>query len=200
MLDFKITVPPAAKEIPARLLAEKRAALERGVQRAGQRLVGALKEQSLRGALHGRTGTLSRSWAAGTAVSSHLGITLAVGSPMVYAAILEHGGEIRPVKAKALTIPFAANVEGRERGPLYKTVDALKQAMGSKNVFTLKNGSKAPLIMAKTGKSDRSIKPFFVLAPKATIPAKRYVSIAVENASPKVTAEISNALAASGGK
>jgi len=84
--------------------------------------------------------------------------------------------------------------------PRYSSVDKLKEAMGSKNVFTLKRSGKAPLIMAKTGKSEKSIKPFFVLAAKATIPAKRYVSIAVENASPKVTAAIQNALAAPGGK
>lgn len=193
MLEIKIKIPSSAKGMAKAMLGQKQAQVERGVKRGAQWLVGALREQSLNGALHGRTGTLARSWAAGTAVSSGLGVRLAVGSKLAYAAIHEDGGEILPVKAKALTIPISENMTARGV-PRYSTVAALKQAMGEKNVFTLKRGGKPPLIMAKTGKSDRSIHPFFVLSASVKIPARHYVSIALEAASPLVTKEIKDAL------
>lgn len=198
MGSFAVTINfdmDKAASLSGNMLAAMKKAQQHGVKLAADVIVGALRQTSSQGPLNARTGLLARSWKAGGVNPDADGFSVAIktdaknpppgagitaGSNVPYANIHEEGGVIRPVKAKALTIPIGANTDdGARKGPArYPTVQSLKDAMGAKNVFSFK-GAGSNILWAKKGKTDRSIKPYFLLAKQVRIPASHYVSFAI---------------------
>lgn len=171
-----------------------RAAAAHGLSVAADVVVGELRRQSgfnPAAPLHRRTGTLARSWAHGQADPSaeeqQIEITarakdapqgsgLTVGSPVPYARIQEEGGTVRAKAGGKLTIPIGDNLTGQNKDVRYRSVQALRDALGAKNVFYLKRAGKAPVVMAREGKD---LKAYFVLKDEVELPARKYISIAI---------------------
>ena len=170
-MKVTITLPTGLSEMAPDMVKATQAAASRGLKQGVQIVVGALREASGDGILKRRTGQLAGSWKGGAVESADYGFVAKIGSNMAYAGIQNDGGTIYPVKAKALTIPFAENLTARGV-PRYESVAALKAHFGEKNVFTMKGKN---IIWAKTGKSSRSLKPFFVLAKKSVIKPTHYI-------------------------
>lgn len=194
MGSFQVTIDfdmAKAMSISSHALSALKKGQQKGIKLAADVIVGALRETSSQGPLNARTGLLARSWKAGELNPDADGFSIAIqtkakdpgpadvgivaGSAVPYANIHEEGGEIRPVKASALTIPLKANLTGKGV-PRYPTVATLKDAMGAANVFKLKGKN---IIAYKAGKTDRSIKPMFALVKSVTIPASHYASFAI---------------------
>ncbi len=112
------------------------------------------------------------------------GVRGVVGSPVRYAAIHETGGEIRPTRAKALTIPIAEEAKRRS-------------ARDFPNLFIWKRpgdeGEGSAYLAQPTG--DGGFKLMYQLRSRVFIPARRYVSKAQEVAGPKIVALIGNKVA-----
>lgn len=87
-----------------------------------------------------------------------------IGSNMVYAAMIEFGGPITPVYAKALTVPVHPEAYG-------------KKASDFSNLFMLKREGKPPLLARKNGES---IEALYVLLKKVEIPKQPYLRPALE--------------------
>lgn len=83
-----------------------------------------------------------------------------VGTNVAYGPIHQFGGEIRPKKAKALTIPISEIAKG-------------KRAREFADLFILKREGKAPLLVRRRG-SDR-IEPMYVLMKKVTLPPRPFL-------------------------
>lgn len=215
MLEFKIktNVPPTFFDS---LYGGLKAAAMRGSAQAAQKVLNHLRVASSRGPLSARTGMLQRSWTAGPVTAEQMdsgeavrvvidplaqkdspGGGIKTGSSMPYAAIHEFGGDIKPVKAKALTIPIAANLTAAGV-PRYATAQELKDHFGADKVFLMKREGKAPLLMAQTGA--KTVKPFFVLSKGVKIPARKYVSEALKNAEPEASAALKRAIDTGGGE
>jgi phage gpG-like protein len=175
-MKVEVTFPAEMKEMPAVLLKDLKAAARRGLAQGVQLILKEIRVAAGGEILQRRTGNLARSFY-GTGVEGGEGeYTAHIGSKAIYASIHEDGGTIRPVKAKALAIPFAENLTPRGV-PRYPTPADLKAKFG-KATFLLKRDGKAPLIVAKTGK--KKITPFFVLAKEAKIPATHYLTKSIE--------------------
>lgn len=199
--NFKYKMPEGMSR---RMLQGLKDAARKGTLRAADVLIGELREASSHGPLRGRTGMLARSWAPGPVAedAGDLRITitpkvsardadktgLEVGSSVPYAAIQQAGGIVRPVKAKALTIPAGANLT--ERGvPRYPTVKSLRQALGDKNVFQPKGKD---YIMGLKGRKKAEL--YFVLKQQVKVPASGYITEAVKRARDGATEEIRKAI------
>jgi phage gpG-like protein len=103
-----------------------------------------------------------------------------LGSNKVYAAIHEMGGTIVPKTKKMLAIP-TKYARGRRPADF-------------QNTFVLQAYGKA-IIMQKTGKTDRSIRPLFVLKRSVTIPKRPFLKPALEYIVPQLMENISHAIA-----
>lgn len=174
-----ITFPTEMRDLPKALIADLKKAARRGLAQGTQIVIGALRQASGGEILQRRTGNLARSWYGTGVETEDDGYAARIGSNAIYARIQNDGGTVKPVHAKALTVPIAANLT--DRGvPRYPTAEDLKNKFGEKNVFLLKRAGQAPLLMAKTGKTDRSVKPYFALMTSVKIPASGYIDKTLE--------------------
>jgi len=89
-----------------------------------------------------------------------------ISANTVYAAMQEFGGVIKPVRAKALSIPIHPLAKNKEPGD-FKDL-----------VYIPGRNGKHPILARKSPKG-RSITPMFVLVKRATIPAQPYLRPAV---------------------
>lgn len=184
------------KRFPTRL-AE---ALNKSLAEGMERLVGAVKETAFTGTgqvtLGVRTGLLraSVSWrrhgAQGDLIAA---IGVLSGPATAYARIHEEGGIIRPVNAKALAIPLkdALTPSGRPRFP-----GGPREAQKTHpDMFLMRRRGLPPLLVAYSKESkqrgkgrrvrggaerQRKLYLLFVLVPKVRIPARRWLSSAVQ--------------------
>lgn len=184
MLELRLGIK-TPEGIGDKMLKLVKAAMFAGSKAGGEIVASQLRINSMKGPLFARTGLLGKSWKPGALVEmGEMGAEISIApdeaSKVAYAAIHEEGGRIVPVNAKALTIPTKENMTAA-RVPRYPTVADLKQAMGKENVFKPKGKN---YIALKTGK--KTIKPMFILAASVEIKPTWYVSIAAEEAAPKV--------------
>lgn len=105
-----------------------------------------------------------------------------ISANTIYAAIQELGGDIKPDKAKALTVPIHPDAKG-------------KKASDFNDLTLIKRKNGPPLLVRITGKGKKQrMDIMFVLLTKVTIPSRPYLRPAVyENKSTilKVFAKVS---------
>lgn len=105
-------------------------------------------------------GGLLRSWRVATA-DREAGREVTVQSSHPGAGLLSHGGEVRPVEARALTVPVAP--EARRR--------TAAEFPGAFMVIPKDGGP--PMLGVKTGKD--GFKPLFLLLQRVRIPGRHYL-------------------------
>jgi len=106
-----------------------------------------------------------------------------IGTNVIYARTHEYGATIKPVKAKALTIPT-----GYLRGKLGSGA-VQQRARDFKDTFIMQGYGNA-IIAQKTGKTSKSIKPLFILKNKVKIPKRPFLEPSLERVVPFVTERI----------
>jgi hypothetical protein len=125
------------------------------------------------GILKTRTGQLRRSITGrtfmGRVIKAIVGSGIFGTRPVKYARIQEKGGKVKPVKAKALTIPL----------PGVKGV-----AANYPDAFIIKSRAGNVLLVEKKG--DRGIRPLFVLKKEVTIPASHWLSQSIREMKPEL--------------
>lgn len=90
------------------------------------------------------------------------GLSVTVGTNLVYARIHDQGGVIKPVKAKYLTIPLGN----------------MKRAKKGAGLFFIKSKKGNKLLVRKKGKG---IEPMFLLKDQVTIPKRPYLTNAFKD-------------------
>jgi phage gpG-like protein len=105
---------------------------------------------------------------------------------MIYANIHETGGIIRPTRAKMLTIPLsvAKTPAGVSRFTAREVRDGLTQYSGS----FIRRSKAGNLIIFGT-RGDKVV-PLFILKDQVTVPARRYMSITVDQTKDQVVQDI----------
>lgn len=140
------------------------------------------------GVLNSRTGKLRSS--IGSVVreqdgklAAHIGSGQRTGKPVVYANILEKGGIIRPVNRQWLTIPtqYAKSRAGAGNMRAREVSNGFFQRTKEGTLILYQGGKTKPV-------------PMFVLKKHVTIPAKRYLSLSLEQSQQAVFEELKNAL------
>lgn len=188
-LKVDVTLPAEMKALPGLLLSDLKKAARVGLKQGVQIVLGAVREAAGGEILTRRTGNLARSFYGTGVEPEEGGYAARIGSRAVYARIQEEGGTVRPVKAGALAIPIAANLTPRGV-PRFPSPADLKEAYGANNVFLLKRQGQTPLLMAKTGKTDKSAKPFFALKKSVDVPASHYITQTLEKQADTVRSRI----------
>ncbi len=124
-------------------------------------------------------GRLRSSWAREVKIDKN-SVTGILGSSAKHARLMEKGGTIRPVHAKALTIPFLAATGGRIYPPAQ---DLRKQGLS----ILLKESGIIALKDVK-GKKSTEVKltPVYVLKQSAKIPARPYIEPVLREWSPRI--------------
>ena len=150
----------ALNEAPGRLFR----ALKRRVHGYLFRWVRHFSASAFAGPLNVRTGTMRRAFtsvAVGSTASSLRFITGTMKNDVPYAAIHEHGGTIRPTKAKFLTIPLEAakTAAGVARGG----------ARFFENTFFMRSKAGNLFLMQRDG---NEVRPLFLLKKEVYIPPR----------------------------
>ncbi len=107
------------------------------------------------------------------------GVRGIVGSPVKYAAIHEHGGTIRPKRAKALTVPIAPEAKRRSARD-FPDLFIWKHHEGEGGAFLAQ-----PI-------PGGGFKLMYQLRSSVFIPPRRYISKAMRVTGPKVLALVGN--------
>lgn len=175
-----------------------RGTLNQAALRGGEYVASEIAAKDLTGAkLKVRTGMLRRSVSArqyreGEAICVAVGVVK--GAATQYAAIHEHGGEIRPRKARALAVPVgeALTPSGRPRYPGGPADAAQKH-----DLFMVKRRGKPPLLAYTRGRGARArLIVLFVLLPKVRIKATHWLSEGVAGRVHMVRTEVDRAFTA----
>lgn len=135
-----------------------------------------IRKAARRKAPKGRTKQLSESIAAEVTVSTRDRCEVEVGTDIVYAAIQEFGGVIRPRNAKMLAIPLTG---------------------GARAAGTPRAGGKLRLIKSKNGNLlliDTAGRPQWVLKESVTIPAQPYLRPAFDENQARAVKKAGDAL------
>jgi len=164
--------------------------IHKGMLKASSTVLGQLVANVSGDILHRRTGNLARSMGYridrdGDGIPQSTigsGATLKTAR-MVYANIHEVGGVITPKRAKWLTIPLAA-----AQTPAGVARFSAREAKGMFDKTFFRTSQAGNLILFGT-KGDEVI-PLFVLKKSVTIPARRYMSITVEQTKERVVEDI----------
>lgn len=116
-------------------------------------------------------------------LAAHIGSGQRTGKPVVYANILETGGIIRPVSRQWLTIPtqYAKSTAGAGNMRAREVPNGFFQHTKEGTLILYQGGKTKPV-------------PMFVLKKCVTIPAKRYLSLSLEQSQQAVFDELKNAL------
>ena len=138
-------------------------------------------------ALKNRTGTLERSITVAPVEETSTTIVGAVGTNEIYARIQELGGTISAKNAANLTIPLDAALtpSGVARFSAREVIDNPSVA-GMTGTFFAKS--------ILFGKNGSAITPLFLLKPSVTLPARPYMSRALEEQRGAIEQRLSNAL------
>lgn len=126
------------------------------------------------------TGNLRASYASRVFITQD-GVRGVMGSPSKYAAIHEYGGVVRPVRARALTIPLtpvARRRKARDFGDLF--------------MWRSKDSGNAFLAQPTVGGGFQLL---YLLARQVHIPARYYLSKSRDVAEPQVVALVGNRVA-----
>jgi phage gpG-like protein len=166
MIGVKVTKDEATPHLDS-LRKGLAGALGRGVLRAAQTYEGAVR-RTIYDTFKGRTGGLARSFRAQMMYHDKDKAGAVVGSDLVYAAIQNDGGVIRPRATNYLAIPIGKMAD-----------KALAPWPRTRNDLTLIKSKKGNLVLAKISKSGK-IDPQYVLKPSVSIKGKHYLERALE--------------------
>ncbi len=120
--------------------------------------------------VHKTRGNLARSWQKGTTTYVGGDPQITLGSELKYAAIHEEGGTIRPVSARFLTVPISKSADRR-------------RASDFPEAFVLKSKTGDLFIARAAGKN---LELLYALKTSVDIPARRYVTNAIEDSRPEM--------------
>jgi len=203
MISGKIKLDAAGKKLVKRLAKELGAkefisVLLKKMNQLSLKTAGNVSKTSLSGQiLHRRTGALARS-VVGKAELIHgipaMRIGVLRGPSVKYAGILEHGGTIKPKKAKALSIPQKPVLTGagvdRFGGPrnFPGNLRFLPFRRGIA-IGKLVNENEAKSLQEQ-GTSVYAAKAYYLLIKEAHIPAKHWLSIPIRAFLPKISIEL----------
>jgi hypothetical protein len=160
-------------------------------------LVGAsLRESSLRGAIHGRTGTLARLWELRRVGDDALAWKFTNRAPQ--ARILELGGDVRPTTAKALAIPMSGGPALTEKG-VARYPGGPRQAEAAGHALFLFKSKKdgKPYLVESVGKgASAHLEFWYALRGGVTIPPFRYATKAIAAVEEQARRAVADALTA----
>lgn len=172
-------------------------AIEKGIKKASTTVLRQLVSNVSGVILKRRTGNLARSmgWRLDKDKNGVPEATVGSGASlktarMSYANIHETGGTIRPINAKMLTIPLKA-AKTAAGVPRFTAREVQSGAAGYDSSFIGRSKS-GNLILFGSIKGMAKIKvvPLFLLKDKVDIPARRYMSVTVEQTRKQVVDDI----------
>lgn len=166
-----------------------RQALKEGMTEAVRRVANEVRTEILRSTTGGnplnvRTGNLRRSWSGFPRVEeTGEGPVATLRSASVYSAIHEFGGTIRPVRAAFLTIPLpgAMNASGTRTPYSARELHESPGLAGFKSTFI--NRSRTAILGVLPG---GGLVPLFAIKDSVVMPARHYISKAVDRVKPRV--------------
>lgn len=168
----------------------------RGALVSGLRAASLIAEQDVSAAvalkLGRRTGTLGNSIEGRLRPGELAGeVGIPEGSPaQKYGYLItDQVKEIRPVNARALTIPIGANLTGAGVAR-FGSVAELKQQFGDEQVIKLERKGKSPVIGVAPKTTRGKFKAYFALVGGVTVRGKDVLAPTVEAARPQMTAAI----------
>lgn len=184
MISVRVTntATPAFRDITKQM----HAALVDGFWAAVLHLEGTVKETIFKVFPQGRTGGLANSFAPRWIKKDKTRLTAGVYSSLVYAAIQDVGGTIRPKTVKNLAIPVSERAK--------KTVGKWPRhyAKGKLQLIKSKKGNWLLVEMYKRRKNPTIKEVMFVLKKQVTISPKHYLMTATEAAVPGITQILSS--------